>query len=271
MKRALFAIACLWLLGGCASSRPVEGEKSVGGESSHPIEIGRSVRGLPILAEDHGSGTRVYLIGLIHGDEAEGFGALDEIRTILRDHPGVRVRLIPTMNPDGQSAHARGNARGVDLNRNWPASNYTPAKDRGPAALSERETAAVFADLMRFDPDVLIVLHSIRRGGPFVNFDGPAPAGDLAAAFADAAARSDPRWRVVPSMGYPTPGSLGTFAGVDLGIPTLTVEFERGHAPEAARQALGAGLGSVLRSLAGTTPANPSRTPTVTKAPGDPR
>jgi protein MpaA len=255
MMRSLFAIACVWFLGGCVSSRPVE--------------IGRSVDGVPILAEDHGSGPRVYLIGLIHGDEAEGFSTLDEIRTILRDHPGVRVRLIPTMNPDGQSANARGNARGVDLNRNWPASNYTPAKDRGPAALSEPETAAVFADLMRFDPDVLIVLHSIRRGGPFVNFDGPDSVEHLAVAFAVAAARSDPRWSVVPSMGYPTPGSLGTFAGSDLRIPTLTIEFERGHVPDPARTAAGAGIDAVLRVIApGIHRLGP---PTVASNPGAPR
>jgi len=257
--RLLLAIACLWLLGGCASSRPVE--------------IGRSVEGVPLVAEDHGRGRqRVYVIGLIHGNEPEGYAALGEVRRVLGDHPRVRSRLVPTMNPDGHAAGTRGNARGVDLNRNWPASNFTPAEDRGPAPRSEPETEAVFADLMRFNPDVLIVLHSIRRGGPFVNFDGPEPAGELAAAFAEAAARDDPRWRVVPSMGYPTPGSLGTFAGVDLGIPTLTVEFERGHDPDAARVAVGAGIAVVLRSLVpgaqAVRPPTP-HPPTVAMDPGE--
>ena len=234
--RALLAIACLWMLTGCVSTRSAE--------------IGRSVDDAPIVAEDHGRGRqRVYVIGLIHGNEPEGYAALDEVRRVLREHPGVRSRLVPSMNPDGHAAGTRGNARGVDLNRNWPASNFTPAEDRGPAPLSEPETEAVLADLMRFNPDVLIVLHSIRRGGPFVNFDGPETAERLSRAFVDAAHRLDPRWRVVPSMGYATPGSLGTFAGVDLRIPTLTVEFERGHDPEEARRALSAGLDAVLRSL----------------------
>ncbi len=249
--RTLLAIACLWLLSGCVASRPAE--------------IGRSVEGAPLLAEQHGRGhQRVYIIGLIHGNEPEGFATLDEIRGVLRQHPGVRTRLIPTMNPDGQTARARGNARGVDLNRNWPASNFTPAPDRGPSALSEPETAAVYADLMRFNPDLLIVLHSIGRGGPFVNFDGPEPAERLAGAFATAAARSDPRWRMVPSMGYPTPGSLGTFAGIDRRIPTLTIEFERGHDPRAAGIAACAGLDAVQRSLLSDsrpTPPSPSHLP----------
>lgn len=259
--RILLAIACLWLVGGCASSRPTE--------------IGRSVEGAAIVAEDHGRGRqRVYVIGLIHGNEPEGYAALGEVRRVLGEHPGVRVRLVPTMNPDGQTAGTRGNARGVDLNRNWPASNFTPAQDRGPAPLSEPESGAVFADLMRFNPEVLIVLHSIRRGGPFVNFDGPEPARGLAAAFAEAAARDDPRWRVVPSMGYSTPGSLGTFAGVDLRIPTLTVEFERGHDPDKARRAVGEGLDAVLRSLARESRATgprPSANPILAKNQGEPR
>jgi predicted deacylase len=241
--RVLLAIACLWVLTGCVSTRPAE--------------IGRSVGDAPIVAEDFGRGrTRVYLIGLIHGDEPEGFATLEAVRPILRRQTGVRVRLIPDMNPDGRLAATRGNARGIDLNRNWPSSNFVPHRRRGDAPLSEPETAAVHADLLRFRPDVLIVLHSISRGGPFVNFDGPHPAAHLARVFVDAAALTgDPRWRVVPSMGYPTPGSLGTFAGIDMAIPTLTIEFERGHDPEAARSAIAAGLRAVLdRVAAGPSP-----------------
>lgn len=235
--RVLLAIAALWMLGGCASPRSVE--------------IGRSVQQAPIVAEDHGRGrTGVYLIGLIHGDEPEGHQTLDDVRGVLSRHPGVRVRLVPDMNPDGHAGATRSNARGVDLNRNWPASNFSPSIDRGPAPLTEPETRAVLDDLRRFRPDLLIVLHSIRRGGPFVNFDGPEPAAQLARAFAEgAAATGDYRWRVVPSMGYDTPGSLGTFAGTDLAIPTLTVEFERGHDPRAARRAAVAGIDAVLTRL----------------------
>lgn len=253
--RAMLAIACLWLLTGCVSTRPAE--------------IGRSVDHAPIVAEGHGRGrARVYLIGLIHGDEPEGLATLDAVRPILRRQTGVRVRLVPDMNPDGRVAGTRGNTRGIDLNRNWPASNFTAHRRRGEAPLSEPESAAVHADLIRFRPDVLIVLHSISRGGPFVNFDGPEPAEHLARVFVDAAAMTgDPRWRVVPSMGYPTPGSLGTYAGIDRGIPTLTIEFERGHDPDAARAASAAGMRAVLNEVAkGRSP--PGDLPTVPHRPG---
>lgn len=231
--RLILAIACMWALSGCAATRPGE--------------IGRSVAGAPIVAEDHGRGpVRVYIIGLIHGDEPEGYLALDDIRRAFRQHRGVRVRLVPDMNPDGRLARTRGNARGVDLNRNWPASNFSAHPRRGDRPLSEPEARAVHDDLLAFGPDLLIVLHSITRGGPFVNHDGPEPAAELARAFADAAGAADDRWRVVASMGYATPGSLGTFAGVDGGIPTLTVEFERGHEPFAAGRAAAAGIDAVL-------------------------
>jgi hypothetical protein len=240
--RLLITILCVLLVpivGGCVSSRPVE--------------IGRSVLGEPLTASDlvaGRTGPRVYVIGLIHGNEPEGMGTLDAIREASRGR-GIRVRIVDSMNPDGHFAGTRGNARAIDLNRNWPASNFSPAADRGAEPLSEPETRAVFEDLNRFGPDVLVVLHSIRRGGPFVNFDGPPPAGVLAKKFAEAAAMNDPRWRVVPSMGYPTPGSLGSFAGGDLAIPTLTIEFERGHDPELARDAARAGFGAVLDAIAG--------------------
>ncbi|MEM1453428.1 MAG: hypothetical protein AAGI22_30270, partial [Planctomycetota bacterium] len=78
--------------------------------------------------------------------------------------------------------------------------------------------------------------------GPFVNYDGPADG--FARRFAVAA--GDP-WRVEPSMGYPTPGSLGTWFGVDRNLPILTIEFDRGCPPEESGPALLRGLEAILR------------------------
>ena len=33
---------------------------------------------------------------------------------------GVQIVLVDTVNPDGDARNTRQNARGVDLNRNWP-------------------------------------------------------------------------------------------------------------------------------------------------------
>ncbi|MCC6661627.1 MAG: DUF2817 domain-containing protein [Phycisphaerales bacterium] len=219
-----------------------------------PIEgwdtIGSSVRGKPLLATTVGSGPRrVYVIGGIHGDEPEGLQVAKVLpdllhRASMADMQGVTVRVLMDMNPDGSLAGTRTNTRGVDLNRNWPAGNHSASPRHGARPISEMETVSVHDDLSRFDPDLLIVFHSSQTG-PFVNYDAAAAA--LAYRFASAARAEDPRWRVVRDMGYPTPGSLGSYVGVDLRTPVLTIEFQRGRENDTNARAALAGLLAVLK------------------------
>jgi hypothetical protein len=192
---------------------------------------------------------RVYIIASIHGSEPEGRRGLDlvaaELETIARTS-NIALRVVEDANPDGTARRLRGNARGIDLNRNWPAQNFSPGGAGGVSPLSEPETQAVAADIDSFGPDLVIVLHSIASG-PFVNYDGPAAA--HAGAFADGALRSDQRWRLVPNMGYPTPGSLGSYLGQDRGIGILTIEFKRGQAPRSVANALRLGLPEVFAAI----------------------
>lgn len=205
--------------------------------------IGHSLQGRPLLAATSGSGPlRIYLVGGIHGDETEGRSALEFFKDTT--HAATTIRILRDANPDGTAARRRGNADGVDLNRNWPAANFDPRHGgRGP--LSEPETLALARDLREFRPHLVIVLHSMDRG-PLVNYDGPG--GRLAEAFVDAARHDDPRWRVEPDLGYPTPGSLGSWLGVDRQAPLLTVEFERGHDEAFAIAALRRGMQAVARA-----------------------
>ena len=192
---------------------------------------------------------RVYIIASIHGSEPEGRRGLDliaaELEAIARTS-NIALRVVEDANPDGSARRQRGNARGIDLNRNWPAQNFAPGGAGGTSPLSEPETQAIAADIDNFDPDLMIVLHSIASG-PFVNYDGPAAA--HAGAFADGALRSDQRWRLVPNMGYPTPGSLGSYLGQDRGIGILTIEFKRGQAPRSVANALRLGLPEVFAAI----------------------
>lgn len=237
------------IVGACASITPHAAPSHVAAPRWTPI--GRSAQGRPITALTIGAGPRrVLLIAGIHGDEPEGLLVIDTLvdallemhRTGLLD--GCTIRVVRDANPDGTAARTRANARGVDLNRNWPASNFAPGADRGPHPLSEPEARALHRELSARPPDLVIVFHSSTRG-PFVNFDGPGH--DLAHVFAHAAEASDPRWRVVGSIGYPTPGSLGSWIGVDRGVAILTIEFERGGGP--APQAAAAGLRAVSRTI----------------------
>lgn len=209
-------------------------------------QIGRSALGEPIEAVTIGAGPRrVLIVGSIHGNEPEALHAIEPLRTILAQSPSraVTVRLIRDLNPDGTRANTRGNSAGIDLNRNWPTDCFTPSPAHGHSPLCQPETRLLFDEIRALRPHLIIVFHSIRSG-PFVNYDGPAER--AAQRFAHAAARTDSRWHVRPSMGYSTPGSLGTFAGLSQRIPILTVEFQRGHDPAQAAQALFAGVEAVL-------------------------
>jgi murein peptide amidase A len=133
--------------------------------------LGRSVQKRAITAAQVGdpAGTRVVLVvGVTHGDERAG---LRIIRAIKREASrnasalaGTQLWAIATVNPDGLRAHTRKNARGVDLNRNFPyrwrgnvpqSSGYYP----GPRPASEPETRAVMGFVRRIRPDLSIWYH----------------------------------------------------------------------------------------------------------------
>lgn len=248
--RTLVLMLCV-LLAGCSSPTARPGAASdLLHSRSEWRSIGTSVRGAPIQAAEFGAGAaRVLIVGGIHGDEREAGAAVEALRReLVVFPPRVRVLLIRDINPDGTSAGTRGNARGVDLNRNWPARSFAAGSAHGTAPLSEPESRVLHEQIEAFKPHVMIVLHS-ARGGPFVNFDGPAM--ELAHRFAAAARVADHRWHVRPEMGYATPGSLGAYIGVDRGLPILTIEFARGHEAGAARLALIDGVTAALEGAAG--------------------
>ncbi|MCZ4495874.1 MAG: murein peptide amidase, partial [Thermoleophilia bacterium] len=128
--------------------------------------IGRSVTGRPIRVVRRGAddaAVDVLIVGVIHGNERAGLDVLRQLR-YATPPAGVRLWLIPTVNPDGERRRTRQNARGVDLNRNYPGGwqpigspwqTYYP----GRAAASEPETRAVQALVRRVRPDVTLWYH----------------------------------------------------------------------------------------------------------------
>jgi protein MpaA len=89
-------------------------------DASRGVRIGHSVRGRPIVARVLGSPRapeRVIVFGCIHGDETAGI--LVARRLVAVGPPSdARLWIVPSLNPDGVAAGTRGNAHGVDLNRN---------------------------------------------------------------------------------------------------------------------------------------------------------
>ncbi len=134
--------------------------------------IGHSLRGRPIFlftssaAEAH---LKVLVVGAIHGDEAAGMRITRRLLGRAAPH-GTEMLVVPTVNPDGVAAHTRGNARGVDLNRNFPF-RWRPlfgAEYSGTVPLSEPETRAAYGLVLRQKPDLTIWFHQ-----PFGLVDKP--------------------------------------------------------------------------------------------------
>ena len=83
--------------------------------------LGESSQGRPIRVVHRGDPDeiRLLVVGCIHGDECAGVRIADRLRA-GRPRGFLDLWIVPTLNPDGRAAHARQNARGVDLNRNFP-------------------------------------------------------------------------------------------------------------------------------------------------------
>jgi len=91
------------------------------------IAVGNSVKGQSLVATRFGGGPRrLGIIGSLHGgDELPAYELLrslpDAIRTgQLKVPAGLTLYLLPTLNPDDLVPETGFNARGVDLNRNFP-------------------------------------------------------------------------------------------------------------------------------------------------------
>lgn len=129
--------------------------------------IGTTSQGRPIKAYFRGDKKAdhvLLVIGQMHGNEKAGVVTAEHARRHLKPRKGTAMWIIPTLNPDGYARGTRTNARGVDLNRNWPTSGWT-RKGRGsqtwggPRKASERETKALVAFLREYRPDYVASLH----------------------------------------------------------------------------------------------------------------
>jgi murein peptide amidase A len=129
--------------------------------AAHVELLGRSVDGRGIRAIEVGdpAGTRVLVVGCIHGNEPAGIAVAERLARL--SPAGIDLWIVPVLNPDGRAANTRGNAHGVDLNRNFPV-RWRPMGGvyaSGPRALSEPEARIARRLILRLRPRVTVWFH----------------------------------------------------------------------------------------------------------------
>ncbi|MGD8321403.1 MAG: murein tripeptide amidase MpaA [Gemmatimonadota bacterium] len=192
-----------------------------------PDTYGRSVLGHPLEVWRPSGVCRTLVFASIHGNEGETTAALSLALRHLSE-PSPHCAVVLAANPDGLLRGTRGNARGVELNRNFPSSDWRagPIMHRetmddprdvelspGDAPGSEPETRALMALIEELEPEVVVALHA-----PLACIDDPNET-ELGTWIAQRTGMP-----LVPDVGYPTPGSFGTWAR-ERGLPVVTYEF----------------------------------------------
>ena len=187
------------------------------------IESGYSVHGkeIPMYTNSIKADNYIYLIAGVHGDEPESVFVLKQLFSWLQLQNIIKpIIVIPAVNPDGLAAGTRVNGNGVDLNRNWPCSNWSNkfAESRynpGARPLSEPENIFLYNLFKQFKPSIILSFHTLR---PMLN---PNP---HAKNVANYLAKYN-NYKVVDYIGYPTPGSLGSYVDEVLNCGIITYEL----------------------------------------------
>ncbi|AFM14568.1 peptidase M14 carboxypeptidase A [Turneriella parva DSM 21527] len=157
----------------------------------------------------------VYVIGAQHGDERNTKIVLEyfvrELATLSNDFRNRRrIIVIPNYNPDGYKRYHRLNASNIDLNRDFPSSD---GHEDAPRA---SETAAFMKLMEKYPAYSMYNIHQPFRVVLYYPEDE-----SFARPFS---LLSD--YPLGTGVGYPTPGSLGTYMR-EKKVPIITVELAR--------------------------------------------
>jgi protein MpaA len=209
------------------------------------IEGGKSVKGRPLIYADFGpkdSKNVTLILSMVHGDEITplyiGFEMAAWAKKEMSRYPQARLIIAPLVNPDGflDYPKTRVNANGVDCNRNFATADWekdalkswkkkfasNPRRFPGHKPDSEPETLFQKMLIEKFKPNKIVSVHSPLN---VIDYDGPDHL--KLAEFNDEYIKKCQELRIAvkaQSTGF-FPGSLGNYSGVELGIPTITLEL----------------------------------------------
>lgn len=182
------------------------------------FEIGRTQQGRVLLVEQFGNGDEVIVVlASIHGTEPIGTPLLHHLSThMFTEMEWTQDRTIfclTTANPDGIVGNTRGNRDNIDINRNFPTENFGRGWFNGKAPLQAKESEVLMTFFMDIEPDRVLSIHQPLNG---IDYDGPSKrlAEELSTV-------SGIRIHKLGSRS----GSMGTFLGVEMGVPVITLEI----------------------------------------------
>ena len=158
----------------------------------------------------------VLVIGVFHGDEPQGEYLINRYLEFCKS---TKLLFLPRLN----SCSTRVNKNGVDLNRNFPTKNWELSEKNeyfgGEFPASEEETKFVIDVVEKYSPKIILTLHAPYK---VVNYDG----GDKRDLEIIERISKIMNYPIEESIGYPTPGSFGTWAGIERNILTITLELD---------------------------------------------
>jgi len=199
--------------------------------------IGYSVKGRPIIAYTFGTGgTNILFTGGMHGSEPSGTSTMQAWVTYLQSNgykiPGDRkIVVVPNTNPDGIAAGSRNNANNVNIDRNFPASNWRPDIDTasgtlptggGTSPASEPETKALASLTRQLRPRLEVSFHAQGR------LVGANQLGDSVAIgkmYANMVGYGTMIGNAEEVMGYSITGEYEDWMGQELGTPAILIEL----------------------------------------------
>jgi protein MpaA len=160
---------------------------------------------------------KVLIIGCFHGDEPQGEYLINKY---IEKYSDTKLLFIPRLN----KKNTRVNNNGVDLNRNFPTKNWELTEKNeyygGPSPASEKETIFIMDIVKKYQPQIILTLHAPYK---IVNYDGPKSESNLNII---KKISNIMKYPIEESIGYPTPGSFGTWAGIEQQILTITLELD---------------------------------------------
>ena len=218
--------------------------------------IGYSVRGRAIVSYTFGTGASTVLFtGGMHGSEPSGTSTMQAWVNYLQANghkipAGKRVVVVPNTNPDGIAAGSRNNVNNVNIDRNFPASNWRPDIDTasgtlptggGTSAGSEPETQALIALTRQLRPVLEVSFHA---QGSLVGANQYGNSVSVGMMYAGMVGYNTMIGNAEEVMGYSITGEYEDWMGQEMGIPAILIEL-----PTSSGNYINSQLNALMKTL----------------------